>query len=232
MQLLESSPLGLRMARIALVSPDSATTVTLFPMVHIGDVEFFDAVYEDAFAHEICLVEGINSPIVRRITRSYRWIVGAPRLALRIQPPYPRGADVRAHIVLADLSAGEFTKVWRRVPIWLRALVNVVAPIIGLWYRWFGTREALAHGLTFEDLPRREETLSWNPEMAALTTAVLDARDQRLVSALGEQLERMDGQFGRLAILYGAGHMRAVLRELSRRGYHANDSKWFTAFTL
>ena len=50
MQLLESSALGLRAALIRLAGPNSLIKVSLFPMVHIGERSFFDAVYEDAFS--------------------------------------------------------------------------------------------------------------------------------------------------------------------------------------
>lgn len=232
MQLLESSPLGLRTARIVLECPNSPIQVTLFPMVHIGEAEFFDLVYADAFAHDVVLVEGVDSPIAVRITRSYRWIAGAERFELCIQPRYPRPSDVRATIIHADLAHAEFVLAWKAVPTWLRLFVYIAAPIVGLRYRWLGTRESLARGQSLEDLPRREETLAWNPETAALTTALLDARDVRLVSVLKNLLTSVDSFPSRVAILYGAQHMRAVLRELSSRGYHATDSKWLTVFSL
>jgi hypothetical protein len=221
----------LRTARIGLVSAVSPIQITIFPMVHIGEAAFFDAVYRDAFAHDTVLVEGVNSPIVNRITRSYRWIEGVKRLGLCVQPPYPRSSDVHAVIVHADLLPAEFTKVWRAVPIWSRAVVYVAAPTVGLRHRWFGTRDTLAQGMSLEDLPRREETLSWAPETVALTTAIIEARDQRLVAVLREQLDRLSHQSSRIAILYGAHHIRAVLRELSRRGYYVTDSKWLTVFS-
>ena len=86
MQILESSVLGLRAARLTFASKVSGKTVTLFPMVHIGVPEFYRQVYEDALTHDAVLVEGLRSPITTRITRSYRWIVGAKRLGLIVQP--------------------------------------------------------------------------------------------------------------------------------------------------
>lgn len=230
MQLLESSPLGLRAARIGLASSTSPIRITLFPMVHVGEPHFFEAVYCDAFASETVLVEGINSPIVNRLTRAYRWIEGAKQMNLCIQPPYPPATDEHTATIHADLSPGEFSDVWRDVPLWLRLLVYVGAPIVGSRYRWFGTRQLLAEGLSLEDLPSREETLGWSPEAATLTVALLDARDRRLVSVLREQLESM--RSGRLAIVYGALHMRAVLNELFRVGYYATDSRWLRVFSI
>ncbi len=48
---------AIRAASIA--SSDHPMTVTLFPMVHIGEPEFYQQVYADAFAHDVVLYEGI-----------------------------------------------------------------------------------------------------------------------------------------------------------------------------
>jgi hypothetical protein len=201
-------------------------------MVHLGEAKYFKAVYEDAFAQAVVLVEGIRSPITRRITRTYRWIEGASQFGLVVQPSYPRADGCRARIINADLSEADFLKVWRDVPAWLRAVSYLVAPVVGISYRLFGTRQALARGMSLEDLPRREETLSWNPETAPLTNAVLHARDQRLVSVLAGQLDHPVPGTDRIAVVFGALHMRAVLRLLSLRGYRPKDRKWLTVFPI
>jgi hypothetical protein len=232
MQLLESSDLGLRSARLTLASRLSPTQITLFPMVHVGEANFFKTVYEDAFSHDVTFVEGIRSPIVRRITRSYRWIEGSKGIDLTVQPPYPTQQSVHARIILADLSEEEFAIAWRQVPIWLQAVMLVGAPAVGARYRWFGSRETLAGGLSLEDLPRRQETLSWNPETATLNQAILNARDARLIERLGQQLDNPTPGVRRIAVVYGACHMRAVLRALTgSRGYYAKESSWITVFT-
>ena len=177
MQLLESSDLGLRSARLTLASRLSPTQITLFPMVHVGEASFFQSVYDDAFSHDVAFVEGIKSPIVRRITRSYRWIEGSKGMGLTVQPSYPLRQNVHARIIQADLSEEEFANAWRQVPVWLRAFIFVTAPALGARHRWFASRETLADGLSLDDLPRRQETLSWTPETAALNQAILNARD-------------------------------------------------------
>jgi hypothetical protein len=72
MQFVESSIWGVRSARLSFQSRSSAVTVTLFPMVHIGEAGFYEAVYADALGHDIVLLEGVRSPITTRVTRSYR----------------------------------------------------------------------------------------------------------------------------------------------------------------
>lgn len=66
MQIIESSSWWVRSARITLPSPDGQKSVTLFPMVHVGEPEFYKRVYQDALAHAAVLFEGLQSPITTR----------------------------------------------------------------------------------------------------------------------------------------------------------------------
>ena len=91
----------------------------------------------------------------------------------------------------------------------------------------------LARKLPLDDLPGREEILSLSPETVALNQAILHARDVRLVERLGEQLDDPGPAVRRIAIVYGASHMRAVLRELTgRRGYRVERGDWLTVFRV
>jgi hypothetical protein len=232
MQILESSVMGLRTARLSLRNPKFNIRITLFPMVHVGEPDFFQKVYADAFSHDVVLVEGVRSPITRRITRSYRWIKGSKRMNLVLQSAYSSPPNSTARIVHADLSGEEFAALWRKVPLRVRAFVYVAAPLIGLRHRWFGTRTSFAKGHSLDDLPSRNEVMRFSPETIALTQAVIHARDVRLVERLGEELDNPTSGVERLAIVYGAGHMRAVLRELlQRRGYRVKKGEWLTVFS-
>lgn len=133
--------------------------------------------------------------------------------------------------VHADLSGEEFAKVWLDIPLWLRATTYVLTPAVGIWLRWFGSQAMLARKLPLDDLPGREEILNLSPETVALNQAILHPRDVRLVERLGEQLDDPGLAVRRIAIVYGASHMRAVLRELTgRRGYRVERGDWLTAF--
>jgi hypothetical protein len=228
MQILESSDWGLRSARIKLRSPDGVKTVTLFPMIHIGDAAFYEAAYADAFAHDAVLTEGVRSPVTMRLTRAYRWIVGARHLGLVLQPRAP--STCRARVVHADLTAEEFEQVWSEVSLGLKLLLYVAAPAFALYKRWTATRASLAKGHSMEDLTSRDEILDWNPETALVTRAILEVRDRRLLERLNELLARPDTQT--IAIVYGAAHMRAVLAELiGRQGFRPGDMDWMTVIS-
>jgi hypothetical protein len=231
MQIVESTAWALRVARLRLTSAQSHVEITLFPMLHLGTAEFFKTVYADAFTHDVVLVEGLRSPIARRITRSYRWAVGRNSMNFIVQPQYPAPDRCEAKVILADLSAEEFEVAWLEVPLWLRALINVAAPAIGVSRRWLGSRKTLANAMALNDLADGKEILDLRPETLALTHAILHARDLRLLERLGEQLDTRS-EIRRLAIVYGAQHIRAVLRQLSLRGFHVGRADWLTVFSM
>lgn len=194
-------------------------------MVHVGESKFYRDTYQDAFSHDVALVEGVRSPVVRNLTRSYRWI-DFERLALVVQPNFPAQADVGARIVLADLPSGEFEMHWRAIPLAKRAMLFVLAPLYGLYMRLLATREDIAGRLALEDLASREEMLNWNPAYVSLGVAIHHARDERLLECIGAELADEHATEKRIAVVYGARHMRAVLRRLTRQGFVCTDSQW------
>ncbi|THD64655.1 hypothetical protein [Phenylobacterium sp.] len=229
MQIIESSVLGVRSARLRFQHPGGKPSVTLFPMIHVGQPEFYRAAFDDAFAHDLVLVEGVKSPISARITRSYRWLLASKRIDLSLQPKSPDPGTCHATIIHADLSAAEFAVEWRKVQLWVRLAVYLLSPLIGLQRRWFATRETIAKDLAMDVQPSQKELVDWSPETGALTHAILESRDERLVDRLREQLSAESKT--KIAIVYGAAHMRAVIRELTvHQGYMTGPSDWLTVF--
>jgi hypothetical protein len=224
MQIVERSMLGVRAARQVMQSPDKEVSVTLFPMIHIGQESFYRQVHADALQHDVVLMEGVRSPVTRLITSSYRWI-HKEKLGLIVQPRIAE-SDGKPRIVLADLSGEEFQKEWAKLPLWLKLAVAFVAPIVGVHRRLFATRESLAKAMEQEDLLTSDEVLYFDPRFAALRKTILDARDQRLIQKLSEELDRSSERPREIAIIYGAGHMRAILAELRRRNFRTAGATW------
>ena len=111
-----------------------------------------------------------------------------------------------------------------------RLAAFVLAPLVGLQRRVFASRESLADRMSLEDRRSSEELLSWTPGLGAFEHCFLGARDARLVECLRHELDRTGNEEDRLAVVYGARHMRAVLVELNRRGFYVADSAWRTVF--
>jgi len=198
-------------------------------MVHVGDERFYQETYDEAFSQDVALVEGVDSRIIRNLTRSYRWIA-LDRLHLVQQPKAPLEGTVSARIVKADLSPDEFAREWQKVGIHLRAMLFVLAPLTGI-HRWlFSSRRSLADDMCLEDLESADEILRWRLGIETVRHAIRHARDRRLIECMISELESPSEK--RVAIIYGAGHMRAVLRELTRRGFRCSDARWKAIIAL
>jgi hypothetical protein len=202
-------------------------------MVHVGEPKFYELTYEDALAHEVVLFEGVRSPITTRVTRSYRWLVGSRSMAGLIVQPRLTAAEGSARLIHADLTAEEFAKEWRAIPLWQRAAIYVLAPLVGLHRRWFSTRSKLAKDMACEDQPTFAELLAMTPETGGLTQAILHARDSRLLEKLSAELGSKPAKPTQIAIVYGAAHMRAVVRELTtKHDFFVAGSEWRTILAI
>jgi hypothetical protein len=196
-------------------------------MVHVGESAFYSTTYADAQTHDVVFLEGVRSPITTRITRSYRWLVGSRAMTgLIVQPRFPT-AESHAKIVHADLTTDEFEAEWRTVQWWIRAAVYILAPIVGLQRRWLSTRTRLTKDMGCDDQPTLAEMMALSPETGALTQAILHSRDDRLIECLRAELDASLAKPLSLAIIYGAAHMRAVVRELTtERDFAVSSADW------
>ena len=210
---------------------DSSVAVTLYPMVHIGEERFYKEAYDDAFSHDVALVEGVRSPITRHLTRSYRWL-NFRKLGLVLQPRAPAQEAVSARIVRADLTPEEFHREWRKISFPMRAALFVLAPLLGVHRKLVGTRARLASKLSLEDRQSAEEILSWSPKLKPVNHSILHARDKRLIECMAAEMDNSSSPERRIAVVYGARHMRAVLRELTKRGFHCSEASWRTIFSI
>jgi hypothetical protein len=186
-------------------------------------------VHADALQHDVVLVEGVRSRITQLVTSSYRWI-DKEKLGLVVQSPLSSDAE-KPRIVHADLSTEEFHRHWRGIPLWLKLAVAFFAPLMGIHRRLLATRESLATAMEMEDRLSSEEILSFDPRFAALRRTILDVRDHRLIEKLSEELDQPAGS-AKIAVVYGAGHMRAVLTELRRRGFRTVSATWQMVMTF
>ena len=64
----------------------------------------------------------------------------------------------------------------------------------------------------------------------ALTDLLVDDRDALLTRALDAIHQQRSKEPISVAVVYGAGHMPAVVRYLARYGYRASSAEWLTVF--
>jgi hypothetical protein len=147
-------------------------------------------------------------------------------MGLVVQPKLAAEAG-KARRVRADLTGEEFEAAWRAVPLWLRLAIYAAAPLVGLHRRWFSSRNRLMRDMACEDQTPLSELLAITPETGALTQAVLHAP----LGASGRRVRYPPPK--KIAVVYGAAHMRAVVRELTaNRASTVSDARWRTLMNV
>ena len=196
-------------------------------MMHIGDQEFYEEVLSRVSNCDVVMVEGVKSMTSTIITTSYRYVVRNPKLGLVLQPKI-KPEDITGKIVHADVSARDFERKWSGLPIFTKLQVYTIAPLYGLYLRYFATRESIAHRSNTEYSVSRRDLLQ-DEEWDEFDEVLVDWRDRKLIEKLGEEIKKSKLSRKNIAIVFGAEHMRAVVKFLfDTKDYSVESSEWLT----
>ena len=219
MQILERSAVGLRSARMVLTAPGKPS-FTLFPMVHLADRAFFDRVRADANDHDLVLREGVQHRLGRAAGRMH-WLATCAANGLSAEGRIVQGFGA-AHWRNSDIDPGRFDEKISKVPWWIRTLIYVVSPILGLILR---SRRARLWLMDLGDGERDTAETLERIGGRAFREAIMDDRDK----ALADHCDRAiaENEAGCIAVIWGAGHMQALIEHLTRtHGYQITDRSW------
>lgn len=228
MQLIEVSVAGIRSAVITLHSPGTPMRVILFPMVHAGTDAFYRSVAQRLAGCDLVIAEGVcgRSATTWALTLAYRLPARSRRLALTVQDiDY---ASLGVPVVRPDMTARQFRARWRAVPALQRLAVWCLVPAFALAFMLLGTRRTLGRYLGIDDLPDlpMEQARQVAPQ---LTELIVDHRDHLLVDCLTSIHQQRHAEQIDVAVVYGAGHMPAVIQALiQRHGYRPRSAEWLT----
>jgi hypothetical protein len=229
-QFIEVSVTGMRSAVITLRAPDRPQRIVLFPMVHLGAPEFYAGVTDRLGQCAVVLAEGIRerSLITRALTIAYRLPGRRGRLGLIEQRiDYSR---LSGEVINPDMTGRQLRLGWQSVPIAHRALLLLLAPVVGAAFWLLGTRRMLARHAATEDLPDTAEIIL-RDKARALTELLLDRREALLATALDDVLAAHRDEALDIAVVYGAGHMPGLTRYLvAAYGYRPREAQWLTVF--
>jgi pheromone shutdown protein TraB len=128
------------------------------------------------------------------------------------------------------MSARQFRQGWRKVPLVHRLAVWCLIPVFAIAFSIFGTRRVISRYLNQTDMPSHEMG-QLRDTAQELTELLLDHRDALAVEALATIHETRHTEPIDVAVVYGAGHMPGITRELLRRyGYRPRRAEWLTVF--
>ncbi|WP_327004911.1 hypothetical protein OHA72_59560 [Dactylosporangium sp. NBC_01737] len=223
MQITEVSFLGVRSAVVTLRHRTEPLRFVLFPMLHIGRADFYTAVADRLRRCHLIVAEGYDGP--SSTGRAYS-------VALRLTRQRGLGPLVHQDIDYAALGVpvvwpeGVFRDTRRRdrmpLLVWLD-LVYLV-PYLTVTMAVGGTRWLL----------RRQFEISDDTEVRMsrefLTRWMVEERDRELVEALTEIHRTRAAEPIDVAVVYGAGHMPAVVHALAGTlGYRPRrGGEWLT----
>jgi hypothetical protein len=235
-QIIEVTGMGVRSAVIRLERRKSPLRFVLFPMIHLARPEFYDAVRERVSRCALVVAEGRpdTRPRVSLPGLAYRLLRQRRRSRLVVQRL--REETLGIPVVRPDLSLDEIRQRLRRLPaltyVLARLTLWVVVPWAALYVLLFGAQRFLADELALDDdTPYIEPSLGerWDD----IDEVIVDQRDGLLLDALSEIHEARCGESVDVAVVYGAGHMPAVVHGLRKRyGYYARGADWLTVFDL
>jgi hypothetical protein len=228
MQIVEAAAGWARVAELRLKRRGTPLEFVLYPMIHVGDAAFFAEVDRRLTAVDLVVAEGVRGPsrVVDGLTSVYRAAARDPRTGVVRQSHAPS----RVPVVRPDVTGAEFDLHWRTIPLWERGtiwagvgLANVLHRVAGPQW-WLDQLELLA----MDDLASDEEILFSGYE--GVERVVLQERDARLLAALDTIHTQRSHEKLTVAVVYGAAHMRAVVRGLGdRHGYRVYTAEWLTA---
>ncbi|MGO9485664.1 MAG: hypothetical protein ACLPX9_13915 [Rhodomicrobium sp.] len=235
MQIIETSSLGVRSAFFRLEGGPGEPSFGLFPMLHVGEQAFYDDVTWRLGKCDIILYEGVKftSWSSSLLASCYESLAKSPRLGLVTQKVMKLD-HLADRLVHADVSGNEFASQWSKLDRGVRAAVAVTAPIARLYFQHFATRQSIAAYLGLNLLKSREEILQGS-DFEAMDEVVLSWRDRHLIKVLEEHRQKHRGSPASIAVVFGAAHMRAVVRYLTSihdPRYRVAASEWMTVFRL
>ncbi|MFC7545937.1 hypothetical protein [Plantactinospora sp. GCM10030261] len=230
MQIIEHSIIGTRSAVLRLRRPGSQLEFVLFPMLHVASPDFYAAVARRLRQCDLLVVEGVSgrSVLTWAITLTYRVIPRNRRSGLVADNiPY---RSLGVELLNPDVTAAEFTQGWRTMPLRYRALMWSIVPIVVVAQFFGGTRRLLAPDVEVNDLPSERDEMGADDEFTEHFDHVFrDTRDERLLAALGELIRTRSSERIDVAVVYGAGHVPAIVRGLAdRHGYRVRTADWLT----
>ena len=206
MQIVEHSVIGTRSAVLRLRRPGTGLQFVVFPMFHVASPQFYAEVSERLRHCDLLVVEGVSgrSVLSWAITATYRFIPANRRSGL-VQDSIPYDS-LGVPLINPDVTAGEFTQDWRRLPLRTRLLMWLIMPVVAVLQLFAGRSWMLGPEVEVDDLPADLDDHEVAEQLAGVFGGT---RDERVLAALSEIYRDRSAERIDVAVVYGAGHTAA-----------------------
>jgi len=119
-QFIEKNSFNVRSAIYRLKRDRDDFEFHLFPMIHIGTMEYYREVGQRISKCDLLLIEGVQSKRVHFLTLSYRIVKKIKRMDLVTQQDALNLEDINSKCINADIKEHEFDKRWTSLPFSLK----------------------------------------------------------------------------------------------------------------
>jgi len=231
MHFIEKNSFNVRSAIYHLKKDGSDLEFLLFPMVHIGSSEFFQAIGERLANCDLILAEGVKSRRANLLTLSYRIVKRIKGIGLVTQKDGLSTKNFKDKILNTDMNGEDFDNQWRTLPIFLRLQLFILIPIYAIYLLFFGSKEKLAQNIALNDLPSSDEIILQDDRFEKFDNLIINERDRKLI----ENIENLHNSNARkvVGVVYGAKHMRNTIKFLlCGLNYKVVKAEWVTVFEL
>lgn len=230
MQIIEHSMVGTRSAVLRLRSRGAELQFVVFPMIHVASPAFYAAVADRLRRCDLLIVEGVGgrSALSWALTLTYRVIPANKRSGLVVDNiPYRR---LGVPVVNADVTTAELAEGWRAMPWKHRLTVWFMIPLVVVAQFFAGTRRMLSPEVEVNDLPTPHEEAMLASEFGEhFERLLVGDRDELVLDVLSELVRTRSAERIDVAVVYGAGHVPAIVRGLyQRHGYRPRTADWLT----
>ena len=228
MQIVSGNIFDVRVAVYHFIKPQSPHQFITFPMIHVGDPEYYQEITRKLAQCDIVLYEGISSKKVGLVISAYESLAKHLDLGLQREELTKQGLD-NVDFIHADLSKQEFEGYWRRIPLHQRMLFKGVVLLAYLTAVVELDKRTLACRLSM-DL-RDEHPALMLGKKNKIDELIVKKRDRRLIHHIERQVKLHEGTSKVIGVLYGARHVQAIMKYLlDEQKYEVKDTEWVTAF--
>lgn len=218
MQFIESSVVGVRSAVLTLARRESPMRFRLFPMVHVGERAFYREVTARLTNCAIIVAEGASAGTVPMQERMAR---------IR----FDHLVDQSAALDLDSLGIPVFWEHTGRPPetraerFTATAADSASAVVLRVLGRYGDPRKVP----NLDEADDHDDRLPYGRVDGWLRDRIVDRRDDALKRRLTSLHDEHHARPFTIAVVYGAGHMPAVVEHLrGAYGYRVTDAEWLT----
>lgn len=198
---------------------DSNISITIYPMIHIGNKEFYINISKELESEDLILVEGTGW---KKKGKLYDLFAHRLNLVTQAELIYPREKEIKN----IDMPVNLFRKHFFRLPI-----KDIIFMMFFRIYLWFVT-------IKYEDVNWVEELLSSLAthykvdENTEVDDLLLTKRDLIIVKNLNEVINkkhkaRTSSDVYSIGIVFGAGHIPAITKSLYQSGFRIKKKSWY-----